>query len=146
MQKPCLLVVIRRLSLLMERKLQPWRDAKVEYFENKNRLGPCRPPGFRSSICGRRSCSRGYTIILLFGMVFINVESCADAEPRVNTELFHPPHEFRDFINLLAADFAAKLFKESAASRWINLSWPCRATNLFTGTNRFSSPSAFSRL
>ena len=37
-----------------------------------------------------------YTIIVLSGM------TCAKAEPP------HPPHEFRDFANLLAPDSAAK--------------------------------------
>ncbi len=41
----------------------------------------------------------GYTIILLFG------KARADAEP------LHPPHEFRDFANLLTPDSAAKLSK-----------------------------------
>lgn len=42
-----------------------------------------------------------YTNILLFGRAF------ADAEPHINAEPSHPPHELKDVANLLAPDFAA---------------------------------------
>ena len=43
---------------------------------------------------------------------------CADTEPRVKAEPPHPPHEFRDFANLLAPYSAAEL--SNSASQLVN--------------------------
>lgn len=49
-----------------------------------------------------------YTNILLFGRV------CADAEPHINAEPSHPPHEIRDLANFLALDSAAVAVDQKA--------------------------------